>query len=40
VVTWSRKDERADDMPDFKDGVNAVLGRKFEQKGVVEAMQG
>ncbi|KAF2027254.1 hypothetical protein EK21DRAFT_72438 [Setomelanomma holmii] len=26
VVQWSRKDERADDMPDYKEGVNAVLG--------------
>ena len=26
VVRWSRKDERADDMPDFKEGVDAVLG--------------
>jgi hypothetical protein len=26
VVRWSRKDERADDMPDFKEGVEAVLG--------------
>jgi hypothetical protein len=26
TVKWSRKDERADDMPDFKQGVNAVLG--------------
>jgi len=26
TVRWSRKDERADDMPDFKEGVDAVLG--------------
>jgi hypothetical protein len=26
TVKWSRKDERADDMPDFKQGVDAVLG--------------
>ncbi|RMZ73002.1 defects in morphology 1 [Pyrenophora seminiperda CCB06] len=25
VVTWSRKDERADDMPDFNEGLDAVL---------------
>ncbi|KAF1830756.1 hypothetical protein BDW02DRAFT_572708 [Decorospora gaudefroyi] len=25
VVRWSRKDERADDVPNFKDGVDAVL---------------
>jgi hypothetical protein len=34
VVRWSRKDERADDMPDFKEGVNAVLGDLS-----IEAMQ-
>jgi len=26
IVKWSRKDERADDMPDFNDGLDAVLG--------------
>jgi hypothetical protein len=26
TVKWSRRDERADDMPDFKEGVDAVLG--------------
>lgn len=40
VVKWSRKDERADDMPDFKEGVDAVLGAKFTRSGVGEAMQG
>ena len=25
TVIWSRKDERADDMPDFKEAVDAVL---------------
>jgi len=41
TVRWSRKDERADDMPDFKEGLDAVLGgAKFEQVGVGEAMQG
>jgi hypothetical protein len=40
IVMWSRKDERADDMPDFKEGINAVLGAKFAQAGVGEAMQG
>ena len=25
IVRWSRKDERADDMPDFKHGIDAVL---------------
>ncbi|KAF2819481.1 hypothetical protein CC86DRAFT_335027 [Ophiobolus disseminans] len=28
VVQWSRKDERAGDMPDFKEGVDAVIGNK------------
>lgn len=28
TVKWSRKDERADDMPDFKEGIDAVLGAK------------
>jgi len=40
VVKWSRKDERADDMPDFNEGVDAVLGAKFSRPGVGEAMQG
>jgi hypothetical protein len=40
IVKWSRKDERADDMPDFNEGVNAVLGAKYVQSGVGEAMQG
>jgi hypothetical protein len=40
IVRWSRKDERADDMPHFKEGIDAVLGGKFEQAGVAEAMQG
>jgi hypothetical protein len=40
IVKWSRKDERADDMPDFKEGINAVLGAKYAQTGVGEAMQG
>jgi hypothetical protein len=40
VVKWSRKDERADDMPDFNEGVDAVLGAKFTRSGVGEAMQG
>ena len=26
TVRWSRKDERADDMPDFKEGVDALRG--------------
>jgi hypothetical protein len=26
IVKWSRKDERADDMPNFQEGVDAVLG--------------
>ncbi|OAL45105.1 hypothetical protein IQ07DRAFT_591943 [Pyrenochaeta sp. DS3sAY3a] len=26
TVKWSRKDQRADDMPDFEEGVRAVLG--------------
>lgn len=26
IVKWSRKDERADDMPDFNEGLDAVLG--------------
>jgi len=25
IVKWSRKDERADDMPDFNEGLDAVL---------------
>lgn len=25
TVKWSRKDQRADDMPDFKEGIGAVL---------------
>jgi hypothetical protein len=40
MVRWSRKDERADDMPDFKEGIDAALGGKFGQVGVAEAMQG
>jgi hypothetical protein len=40
IVKWSRKDERADDMPDLKEGVDAVQGAKFTQAGVGEAMQG
>jgi hypothetical protein len=40
TVRWSRKDERADDIPDFKEGVDAVLKGKFEQADVAEAMQG
>jgi hypothetical protein len=30
IVRWSRKDERADDMPDFEDGIAAVLGVTHE----------
>jgi hypothetical protein len=30
IVRWSRKDERADDMPDFEDGIAAVLGATHE----------
>jgi hypothetical protein len=26
VVKWSRTDERADDMPDFKEGISALQG--------------
>jgi hypothetical protein len=40
IVKLSRKDERADDMPDLKEIVDAVLGNKFEQAGIAEAMQG
>lgn len=40
VVRWSRKDERADDMPDFKDGLDALLGPNLERAGVGEAIQG
>jgi hypothetical protein len=40
TVKWSRKDGRADDMPDFNEGVNALLGAKHEQVGMAEAMQG
>jgi hypothetical protein len=41
IVKWSRKDERADDMPDFKEGVAALLvGGENERVGVGEAMQG
>ncbi|KAH7091023.1 hypothetical protein FB567DRAFT_558051 [Paraphoma chrysanthemicola] len=25
IVRWSRKDERADDMPDFNEGISAIL---------------
>lgn len=39
-MKWARVDQRADDMPDFRQGLDAVLGRKFEQAGVAEAMQG
>jgi hypothetical protein len=39
VVRWGRKDERADDMPDFKEGLDALLRGKLEQVGVDEAMQ-
>jgi hypothetical protein len=39
IVKWSRKDGRADDMPDFKQGVDNVLGRKFEGNGASGAMQ-
>jgi hypothetical protein len=39
MVTWSRKDESADDVPDFKEGVDAVLGGENERVGVGEAMQ-
>lgn len=27
IVRWSRKDERADDMPDFQAGVDAVASK-------------
>lgn len=40
IVRWSRKDERADDMPDFKQGVEAVLGLQHEQTAEPEAIQG
>jgi hypothetical protein len=40
IVKWSRKDGRADDMPDFNEGIKALLGAKHEQVGVTEAMQG
>ncbi|KAI4906404.1 hypothetical protein J4E90_010623 [Alternaria incomplexa] len=40
VVRWSRVDGRADDMPDFKEGVDKVMGGKFETGGFAEAMQG
>ncbi|KAI4941588.1 hypothetical protein J4E91_010619 [Alternaria rosae] len=40
IVRWSRVDGRADDMPDFKEGVDKVLGGKFETGGFAEAMQG
>jgi hypothetical protein len=39
IVKWSRKDERADDMPNFKDGLDALSGPSFERAGVGEAMQ-
>lgn len=39
-MKWARVDQRADDMPDFKQGLDAVLGGRFEQAGVAEAMQG
>jgi hypothetical protein len=40
IVKWSKADERADDMPDFKEGVDVMLGGKFEREGVAKAMQG
>ncbi|KAG9190062.1 hypothetical protein G6011_08150 [Alternaria panax] len=40
VVRWVRVDKRADDMPDFKEGVDALRGGRFEQVGLGEAMQG
>ena len=40
TVKWASVDQRADDMPDFKQGLDAVLGGRFEQAGVSEAMQG
>lgn len=30
TIRWSRKDKRADDLPDLKQGVDAVLVTKFE----------
>ena len=40
TVKWARVDQRADDMPDFKEGVDKVMGGKFETGGFAEAMQG
>ncbi|KAL6702964.1 hypothetical protein ACN47E_010319 [Coniothyrium glycines] len=28
IVRWSRKDKRADDVPDFNEGIKAVLGKE------------
>lgn len=40
MIRWSRKDQRADDMPDFQDGLHALLGETCEQAVASEAMQG
>jgi hypothetical protein len=40
IVRWARVDQRADDMPDFTEGLDKVRGGRFEAVGVGEAMQG
>jgi hypothetical protein len=40
IVKWSRRDERADDMPVFEDGIAAVLGAQRAGMGTGDARRG
>lgn len=40
TVKWSRKNQRADDMPDFSEALHALRGETAERVGMSEAMQG
>lgn len=40
TVKWSKKNLRADDMPDFNEALRVLLGEAAEQIGMSEAVQG
>jgi hypothetical protein len=43
IIRWAGKHMRADEIPDFKDGVELVTEQKtqsYQQAGVSEAVQG
>lgn len=39
IVRWSRKNQRADDMPDFNEALHALQGDTAERTGLSESMQ-